>query len=274
MFLSFSTLVYTFKLPEMVQNILKLTPGGSSPIPQFMLDMESSWLDANKNWLDKYPDVQNALCSKDSALWREGAEARTPPEDLFSKINIDNNKAGVSRPGWLNAKDRLTEIRACAAALDGARHLHVDVYIHNADGYDNILQAEPNTPSSDLATLFAEVLANMRNLERLDFGVSAAATPVFEKAFVDANLTLPSVKYLVPGKYSHWLVPMCPNLEVLVTGGYFNHWSWNHYDPNLNQKEDAWVALIEATKGSPLKEFTLRSGDWSPDLLNRKCSLA
>ncbi|KAF2658106.1 hypothetical protein K491DRAFT_756364 [Lophiostoma macrostomum CBS 122681] len=267
-FPTLSTILHAWNLPAPLQDVLKMVPGVRSPIPQFMLDMDDPWLITNKDWLDKYPDVEITLCSKDSALWREGAQDRTPPEDLYRKIRIDNNKAGINRPGWKNAKDRLNEIKACPAALDGVRHLYIDIYVHSGDSLDNLLWYESETPSPSIAKLFAEVLASMNNLERLDFGVSAAATPVFEKAFADVDLTLPSVKYLVPGKFSHYLVSMCPNLEAVESGGYFHHWSWNTYDAKLNRTEDAWDALIEATKGVSLKEFTLSCGDWSPEKLN------
>lgn len=264
--LALFTTAHALQLPTMLQSILHI--GRASPIPQFILDTNHPWLEENKAWLSNYPDVEKAICSKESFLWRDGAHGHTLPEDLFSKLNIDNNKAGISRKGWKNAAERLQELKACPAALEDAKELHVDIYVHDSQ-HSDILMGESTMPPSSVPRLFTDVLAHMLQLTKLKFGVSGRATPAFHEAFAAANVTLPSLRYLVPGAYSEWLIRMCPNLETVQAGDYFDHWSWNTYDAKLKQKYEALPALVEATKGLPIKELKLRNGldGWTLDLL-------
>lgn len=163
----------------------------------------------------------------------------------------------------------MQEIRDCPAALKHARELHVDIYVHDTED-ESLLQS---TPDPEIPQLFASVLSSMPNLARLDFGVSDRATPAFQNAFEEANVILPSLKYLQPGAHSHWLLGRCPNLEVLEAGSYFHHWSWNTYDRLLSDAPNPLEALVDAAKGLPLKKLKLRAGrpSWNPKMLESKC---
>lgn len=124
-------------------------------------------------------------------------------------------------------------------------------------------------PSPELAELFAEVLPYMTNLKRLDFGVSGKSSASFEKAFTNANVTLPSVTHLRPGAYSDWLLPRCPNIETVDAGSFFHHWSWNDYDPEWKPKVDKYNALIDAMRGLPVGKLTLFHRDWKLETIQR-----
>lgn len=133
------------------------------------------------------------------------------------------------------------------------QHLHVDIYVHDKLFFSD-MDGEPTLPPPDLPGLFTDVLAQMSNLERLDWGMSIEATRKFEPAFVEKEIMLPSVKYLQPGAGSDYLVSRCPNVEVLEAGDYFHHWSWNQ---GHNHRSE----LIKATTGlANLKDLRLSRG--------------
>lgn len=230
--------------------VFRLRNPWSPRIPQFILDTNHPWLAANKAWLSRYPNVAEEICSRDSPLWVSPASPEHAlPADLFTNLRIDNNAwSSDSRLGWRNVRDRLQEMAACEASLAGVRSLHVDVYVHDNEwsGYKETTLPPPGVPES-----FADVLSQMSNLERLDWGISYEATREFEPAFVAKDLILPSVKYLRPGAGSDYLVSRCPNVEVLEAGSYSHHWSWSSGDADR-------LELIKAATGlENLREWRL-----------------
>lgn len=243
---------------DFLQRIFSIQP--SSQIPQFVLDTRHPWLETNKAWLSRYPNVSEALCSRDSPLWTSPASPEHAlPADLFNCLKVTGNgipKDGLGwqeRPSWSNVRHRLREMASCEAALADVQHLHVDIYVHDKLVFSDI-DGEPTLPPPDLPGLFTDVLAQMSNLERLDWGMSIEATREFEPVFVEKEIMLPSVKYLQLGAGSDYLVSRCPNVEVLEAGDYFHHWSWNQ---GHNHRSE----LIKATTGlQNLKELRLSKG--------------
>ncbi|KAI1371251.1 hypothetical protein F4677DRAFT_436354 [Hypoxylon crocopeplum] len=228
-------------------------PMATSSIPTFILDTDHPWLSENRRWLESYPDVASALCDKSSPLWTDPSPGHEIPPDLFRRINIDNNKSGIDRLGWDNAVSRLRELRDCPAALEDVRHLHVYIYVHTGQYSDPLV--EPEMPPTELPGLFAEVLTLMPNLERLDWGLNPNVADVFREEFVRRNLTLPSVRHLIPGAWSHYLLPMCLGLETLEAGSFFHHGSWNS---GYREEGDPRRELVRAASVlSSLKEFLM-----------------
>ncbi|KAI0844132.1 hypothetical protein F5Y00DRAFT_266860 [Daldinia vernicosa] len=234
----------------------------NSLIPTFILDTNHEWLSENRDWLESYPDVASALCDKSSPLWTSPSPGHEIPTNLFSRINIDNNKVGVDRLGWDNAVSRLNELRNCTAALEDVRYLDVCIYVHTGQFSSPLVDSEM---PSELPGLFAEVLASMPHLERLNWGLNAEHTVAFRDEFSRRNLTLPSVRHLVPGAQSHYLLSMCPGLETLEAGSFFHHASWNEGYRSGHDSRSDLVRAASAVKGS-LKEF-LMLGDWTPKRL-------
>jgi hypothetical protein len=192
-----------------------------SSIPLIILDTEHPWLAANKTWLSRYPNVRTDICNKDSDLWtKPSSPERALPSDLFTKINIDNNKSGLSRFGWKNAAERLQELKNCPAALQDIKELNIYVYVHDSE-FDT--WTESTLPPRGLPHLFAELLSRMPNLETLQWGIEPTSTHLFEAAFADTDVTLLTVKHIVPAAYSEWLVRRCPNLQSLRAGCFFDH---------------------------------------------------
>lgn len=88
------------------------------------------------------------------------------------------------------------------------------------------------------------------------------------------NLSLPSVIHLVPGAFSHYLVPMCPNLERIDAGSYSNHWSWNYYS---NAGEDPAQLLLAVTSLVPTitnLSYTQRHNAWDNQLARSKPAIS
>lgn len=251
---------------HLFQSISGHRSSSSSHIPQFILDTHHPWLKANEAWLSRYPNIGQELCFPDSSLWTAPVSTHTPPADLFTNLTVQRNVVGgVYRPslyvGWSKAHDRLQEMATCKGALVAVRNLHVDLYVD---------ENKYTIPSSRLTELFADVLAQMINLETLDWGISSSATREFEPAFVAKGLMLPSVKHLRPGAGSDYLVSRCPNLEVIEAGGYCRHRSWRYPYPS---HEAHLLALIKASTG--LKNFkewhlSLWGDSWTTDIIKGK----
>lgn len=250
-------------------------PFRRSTVPQFILDTRHPWILANQRKLEGLPDARAFLCSDipsessgsagiETKIYGGGLEV---PRDLFDSLEINNNRGGISRPGWPNALERLGEMKKCQQALKQVKTLEVDIFVHSilySDNYMKIL--EPSEPPEQLLARFGDVLESMRNLETLKWMIRKEDTHLFEEAFRSRNLTLPSVKHLEPGPSSHYLVSMCPNLEILKNGG---RYEWYHgYMPD---KRDWGLMLIQAAALTPkLSSFSMVGGHkgWTPSLVS------
>ena len=267
---SVQTWLASFQQP--LKNLIE-NPFRRSTVPQFILDTRHPWILANQRKLERLPNAEAFLCSgPDSELNKStgietetrGAELAIPP-DLFNNLEINNNRAGISRPGWPNALERLGEIKRCQRALQQVKTLEIDIYVHSQEFSDLYLRIlEPSRPSEHLLSLFGDVLESMTNLETLKWGIRQEDTHFFEEAFNLRNLTLPSIKHLEPGPSSHYLVGMCPNLERLENGGGS---MWYHgYD-----SDTLGLMLIQSAVSTPkLKRFAMVGGHsgWTPSLVS------
>ncbi|KAI0106934.1 hypothetical protein F4814DRAFT_452146 [Daldinia grandis] len=233
-----------------------------SLIPTFVLDTDHPWLsEENCGWLESYPDVATALCDKSSPLWTSPSPGHEIPTDLFTRIRISNNEAGSNRLGWNNAVSRLNELRNCTAALEDVRYLYVNIFVHTDQGSDPLI--DPEMPS-ELPGLFAEVLASMPSLEKLEWRLRTEDTVAFRDEFSRRDLTLPSVRHLVPDAQSHYLIPMCPSLETLEAGIDYYYTSWNKwYGESRGSKHDIVRA---ASAVNSIKELLI-GDDWTPKKL-------
>ena len=198
-----------------------------------------------------------------------GGQLEIPP-DVFDNLEIDNNREGISRPGWPNALERLGEMKRCPRALNQVKTLDVTIFVHSGKYCDWYLKSlEPSQPPEQLLTLFGDVLESMTNLTTLNWGIDKEDAHYFEAAFKSRNLTLPSIKTLVPGPWSEYLVSMCPNLERLENGGSFN-WYHAHMPDNRDWK----LLFIQAAVSAPkLKRFAMVGGSegWTPSYVSGMC---
>ena len=229
-----------------------------SRIPQFILDTRHPWLEEHRRYLEHLDNPKQALCSLDSKLRpNHGQESRTYPADLFKYLEIDNNRAGVDRPqGWNNAVLRLREMLDCPAAIHDAEDFNVQIWVTEAKHDAGVMYS--SRPPSELPNLFIETLKSMPRLQKLQWNTFGNANVVFQKAFVKANLTLPSVRHLVPAMFTDHLVGMCPGVEHIESGyslSTANYWRWENVG-------DARLQLVESTTTAEnLTDFSL-DGVW------------
>ena len=222
-----------------------------SRVPQFILDTRHPWFEENKWYLARLGDPTEALCSLNSTLrLGNGSDGLQYPSDLFHYLEIDNNRVGISRAGWKNARSRLQEMLECPAALNDVQSFKVQTYIHN--GKYTSGPKESSVPPADIPDLFVQALSSMPNLRKLEWNTFGNGNENFKKAFSDANLTLPSVRHLVLAQLTDFLVDACPNVEHLQSG----YWRWT-------SQGDGEGPLIASTRRlSNLTTFGMSMG-WS-----------
>ncbi|RDW59162.1 hypothetical protein BP5796_12086 [Coleophoma crateriformis] len=204
-------------MPDAVMDFID-NPMRRSRIPQFILDARHPWILENKRKLESLPDAEAFLCGlngpsdKPDVHVNNGLEI---PGDLFHHLEIDNNRYGISRPGWPNALRRLREMKRCPQALALVKTFTVNIYVHDQYSDWFLRVREPSRPQIESLKLFGDVLEAMTGLETLKWELSAEHAHWFEEAFKHRDLTLPSPKHLLIGPLSHYLVGMCPNVEAI-----------------------------------------------------------
>jgi hypothetical protein len=249
-------------------------PNRRSTIPQFIVDASHPWILNNQRKLESLPNAEAFLCSVRDLERNEATDLETKtsgeeleiPGDLFDKLEIDNNRAGISRPGWPNALERLGEMKRCQQALNSVKTLKVEIYVHNGEYSAQYLKIlEPSQPPEQLLTLFGDVLESMTNLESLQWGMPNEDAHFFEEAFKLRNLTLPSINHLEPAAANYYLVEMCPNLESLQSGRLF---------ASSRDNRDLRLMLIQAAlSANKLSRFAMEAGynGWTPSLISGMC---
>ncbi|KAJ7900542.1 hypothetical protein B0H14DRAFT_2671093 [Mycena olivaceomarginata] len=226
------------------------------PHPHLHPRYAAPMVEQHRNQLERVPNVREAPVQPRglSKVSAPGFPDPIPiPNDIFSSLHVDNNRADISRLGWNNALHRLREIQACPAALRTCESLKVDIYRHGGSEWDNTW--EPATPPAELNGLFADVLSQMPKLKKLDWvrpsdsgedGFQVGTTVSwFVKGFAERNLTLPAVEHLLLGPGCESFVSMCPNLTTLETGGVL---AWPHWYSWSNET-DPYMALVRAAAG-------------------------
>ncbi|KAK1447522.1 hypothetical protein CMEL01_09361 [Colletotrichum melonis] len=205
-------------------------------VPQFLLGTGHPWLTNHARELYRLPDATSFICTlaTDDAQSGDGdgvvvndktaklRECLEMPADLFHRLEIRNIRAGVSRYGWKNARDRLNEIKACPRVLAEARELTVDVYVHTGMGWQTLgdtwdtLTAESRLPPKFLPALFSDVMGNMKNLSKIEWMIRGVEeNAAIGKAFTEDGTRLPGVKHLMSTINAPWLVDACPSLPSL-----------------------------------------------------------
>lgn len=252
--------------PHFLLNAIYRIP--TSPIPQVILDIHHPWVQENKHWLERRLNVAAELCAFNSTLRPDPSTSlngsRTYPADLFSRINIDNNRPGISRFGWANAVARAEELLNCPAALFDVTELNIDIFVHHGISYEST--DEPFNPPVEAPRLFADALHAMPNLRRLRWTVPAPQTEEFARVFSERNLTLPAVRELETQKLSHYMIGVCPGIQSLET---LDVRDWGHHpaDPRL-------LLIRAAAEAKNLTQLSMGNAgfkEWDAELLKGKC---
>jgi hypothetical protein len=76
-------------------------PTRRSDVPQFIIDARHPWILANQRKLERLPNAEAFLClgpdseaNAETETWEEELQI---PLDLFDKLEINNNRVGISR---------------------------------------------------------------------------------------------------------------------------------------------------------------------------------
>ncbi|TDZ22808.1 hypothetical protein Cob_v004381 [Colletotrichum orbiculare MAFF 240422] len=274
----FSSLAIAWNPPS--ANQIPLLPswlGGTSKpvptqhIPQFILDAESPWVYANAKDLASLGEEVVDLFCKPITAQMEGADTGhtgldggNVPPDFFRRLEIDNNRWGINRPGWENARDRLQELKACPRALEEVEELVVDVFV-----LDSGARQEPKLPPPEVLELFPEVLGMMKGLKMLQWNVRGEGeNEVLGAAFKAAGTKVEALRRLTAGVNAAWLMEVAPGLE-LVTVKPDGVTSWSEEG---RQRTEGWVrtaAGLEQLKGLDLGrvEWLDRMNEVLPEVL-------
>lgn len=238
----------------------------SSAVPQFILDTRHPWLQMNMGYLETLEDPKSTLCDLNSSLRPTNqSEDLAYPTNLFKYLEIDNCRAGALRPGWENAIERIGEISSCPAALHDVEEFKVDICVHPAS-LEDFMNHVRNDPPPDLPNAFVKVLSSMPRLRKLWWNTGENGNGAFEKAFTDANLTLPSVRHLVPAMLTEFMVRMCPEIEHLESTTPYWAWANSRYS-TLDEGDDVYMQFVNSSRiARNLMSFTM-AGDWKVEHL-------
>jgi hypothetical protein len=231
-----------------------------SKLPLFIHDLRHNWIEENIAWLERRPYPTNDLCVANSALRNGEIEGHAVPTDLFDRLDIDNNRFGINRKGWINMQDRLEEISKCPVALQQVTYLYIDVYV------DEWLM----DPGEKTIQLLADVLSAMPNLKRVRWGIPVKANKFFEKVFAQQGLQLPSITHLVVvSAFAQHMVSICPNLQSLE-GGDYRHGSWDR------ENTPTKLLLQEVSRVPTIASLSFQSGwdRWNRQLVRGKTTRA
>ncbi|KAH6867354.1 hypothetical protein B0T10DRAFT_502467 [Thelonectria olida] len=227
----------------------------ASRIPQFIRDTEHPWVLENTAVLERL-DAADALCNSDSPL-----RSKLPmvPVDLFKDLMVDNNRASIqNRLGWDNARDRLGEILSCKEALRTCESLRVDIYRYSG-GFDP--RWEEQVPPDIVPRLFVNVLSQMGTLTKLEWlrpSDDTVVTAIFESAFRESGLYLPTVTEMHLAPNMHFLLPFAPNLTALTTNDFT--WSYRRNHGPFNE-------LIEMARSAKKLTALEAAAEWGPELV-------
>ncbi|KAL2872955.1 hypothetical protein SGCOL_011902 [Colletotrichum sp. CLE4] len=177
----------------------------------------------------------------ESANVREGLEV---PADLFHQLEINNHRAGVSRYGWKNVRNKLEEIKACPRALAEVGDLTVELRWQTlSDTWDHAGARSTPLPKP-VPALFSEVMGKMKNLSTIDWLIRGAdENTAIGKFFIEDGTRLPGVKHLVTSMNAPWLVDACPSLTSLEATRDGFVWGEEGY-----VRDEAWFAAARRAK--------------------------
>lgn len=121
---------------------------------------------------------------------------------------------------------------------------------------------EISRPPKSFPRRLARLLPQFDRVRKLTVIVPNYSGTIFKKTFESCGLELPNVRILILNSHLEWLVPMCPNLEVLSTSSV--HWltSSNGTWPT----EQPFELIKAAGKARNLSYFEMHE-DWNIELL-------
>ncbi|KAK4544957.1 hypothetical protein LTR36_003862 [Oleoguttula mirabilis] len=119
-------------------------------------------------------------------------------------------------------------------------------------------------PPSRLPTELSSVLLALEKLEKLTFVLPEYHTQRFRKAFEGLAVSLRTVRSLVLGPHTEWIVAMCPNVASIST--HEGRWLHSNVDGDHQHRHD-YDLIRAAGQAKKLQHFEVRTW-WRHDLFN------
>uniref|UniRef100_A0A8H7THZ2 Uncharacterized protein n=1 Tax=Bionectria ochroleuca TaxID=29856 RepID=A0A8H7THZ2_BIOOC len=263
-YLVLANLVCVSSAAFLPRSLLEYFGLSESNIPRFIREINHPYIKSHQRDIESLLDPTEALCNPDSQFRASLPEF---PDDLFKRLSVDNNKVSQGRRGWTNAREVLSNILSCKAALDGVEEFEVDIFLHRGD--DEWFGEAP-TPSDDILDLFIRFFANAPRLSNLTWvqpSADSAAAATFEKYFLERNVEFPALTEASLGPSMHCLLAGTPHLQKLTS--YSKSYVWSTYSMrSLSQQADGpQMSFVKSTsKLKRLEEFGLHA-TWTPELV-------
>lgn len=272
--LLFQGLAAAWNFPSLQVPLVPTWLGGGPPtpnVPQFVLDAQHPWLQSHASDLAALDDPTSLICAPlkadvsfdpESIECGRGFESRglsgeDVPGDFFGRLEIDNNRVGIDRLGWGNARARLLEMRGCPRALEEVREMKIDIWVHDW---------EWKTPPADVPQLFAQVLGSMKNLEKIDWTLRGYEENLaLGERFLEEGVGL-SATEVKANMYATWLLDAAPEVKVLEVKR--DDWGFSRAENHFDFYK-TW--LRAAAKLKELKGLNLGGVEWEADMTEREC---
>lgn len=162
----------------------------------------------------------------------------------------------ADRDVWTHTVQQLVEILNCPAALHDVEDLTIE------RSFLDVKRPSPSAPVG-IPDLFVKLLTSMPQLRRLEWTSFGHFEDMLEKTFAAANLTLPSVRYLLTTSGAESMVNMCPGIERL---------DYRQYRDGRTREEEnlSITQLIQSLDSTPgLKSFSM-DGAWQLQYIHSK----
>lgn len=147
--------------------------------------------------------------------------------------------------GWQRASRTLRAVEMSVDAPHIAKSLHVDISAGHGTSV-KLLKALP--------ARLASVLLAFQKLQKLVLVIPEHHTEAFRRAFEAGTRSFPGIRTLVLGPHVEWIVPMCPNVEVIST--HDRRWLRSDYYRDADRRHS--LALIKAAgRAEKLRRFDM-----------------
>ena len=177
-------------------------------------------------------------------------------DHLFTTEVFQSIKVGRDW-NWVQALRALDSIALCEALGQYTREFMFDLYIGPTwvESFREVYDHKGPTPPSRLPIRLLEVLSSLTNLEKLTLIIPEHHTEIFRTTFQNANASFPSVKTLVLGPHTDWVIHMSPNVETVST----HDWRWLHSNVDGQYRHQHSTDLINsAGQATRLRHFEMQ----------------
>lgn len=137
--------------------------------------------------------------------------------DLTAPLILQNAKIGQGH-GWLRAYRSLKTVELSSHVTYCTNEVSVGIYAPSKWPW----------PPWGFVRRLSLVLPAVQKLEKLVLNLPPLHIRAFRKGFKNNSIQLPSVRTLILGPHTEWIISMCPNVEVISTSG--NNWLHSNVD--------------------------------------------